>query len=61
MAEPGLAGRVLVVVMALFWAISVSRRLGFGAPIVLFEKPKPGLTTPPPSGFLGDLGLLGSF
>lgn len=57
-AEPGRAGGGLVA-MALFWAIMASRILGFGGPMVLLDKPSPGRATP--SGFLGELGLLGSF
>ena len=57
-AEPGRAGTVLVAI-ARRWAIIASRTLGFDVPMVLFDKPKPGRA--PPSGFLGDLGLLGSF
>ena len=58
MAEPGRVVPALVV-MARFCASIASRTLGFEVPIVLFDKPRPGRA--PPSGFLGDLGLLGSF
>lgn len=58
-AEPGRAGSVLVV-KALFWAIMVSLSEGFELlPIVLFEKPSPGLTAG--SVLAGAFGLCGSF
>jgi hypothetical protein len=57
MAEPGLAGRFLVVRFALFCAIKVSRRLGLLDDMVLLERPRPGRGA---SLFFGELGLLGS-
>jgi hypothetical protein len=56
MAEPGRAGRFLVDSVAFFWANMASRRLGL-LDIVLLDIPRPGLGA---SGFLGELGLLGS-
>lgn len=63
MAEPGLAGRVLLAAkaaFAFFCASIVSLSEGFGGPVVLLEKPKPGRTAAG-SGFLGELGLSGEF
>ena len=60
MAEPGRAGKFLLAIAAFFCANIVSRREGFGGPVVLFEKPKPGRTVVV-SGFLGELGLSGAF
>lgn len=39
----------------------VSLREGFGGPVVLLEKPIPGLAATTVSGFLGEFGLSGAF
>lgn len=59
MADPGRGGRFLPAMAAFFCASIVSRRLGLGGPMVLFDKPRPGRVVP--SAFLGELGLCGSF
>ena len=59
-AEPGRAGRFLLAIAAFFCASMVSRKEGFGGPVVLFENPNPGRTLAA-SGFLGELGLSGAF
>lgn len=61
-ADPGRACRFLLAIAALFfWAsIIVSFREGFGGPVVLFEKPKPGRAATG-SAFLGEWGLSGAF
>jgi hypothetical protein len=57
MAEPGRAGRFRAARVAFFLATIVSLSVGF-PPIVLLDKPSPGLAGVP---FFGELGLLGSF
>jgi hypothetical protein len=59
-AEPGRAGRFLLAIAAFFCASIVSLREGFGGPVVLFEKPRPGRTATV-SAFLGEFGLSGAF
>jgi hypothetical protein len=59
-ADPGRAGKFLLAMAAFFWANIVSRREGFGGPVVLLEKPRPGRAVVV-SGFLGELGLSGAF
>jgi hypothetical protein len=58
-ADPGRAGRFLAAIAAFFCANIVSLREGFELPIVLLERPSPGRAAT--SGFLGELGLFGSF
>jgi hypothetical protein len=57
MADPGRAGRFFVAIVAFFWAIMVSLRLGLLGPMVLFDSPRPGRAD---STFWVGLGLLGS-
>lgn len=45
MADPGRAGGFLAAIAAFFWANIVSRRDGFGGPVVLLENPSPGRAT----------------
>ena len=58
-ADPGLAGMFFEAKTAFFWAIIVSLNDGFGAEVVLLEKPSPG-RTPTGSVFFGEFGLPGS-
>jgi hypothetical protein len=61
MAEPGRAGMFLLAIAAFFCASIVSLNDGFGGPVVLLEKPKPGRTPTTGSAFFGELGLSGAF
>lgn len=60
MADPGRAGRFLFAMAAFFCANMVSLSEGFGGPVVLLLKPRPGLATTG-SAFFGELGLSGAF
>jgi hypothetical protein len=60
-AEPGLAGKLLFAIEAFFCASIVSLREGFGGPVVLFEKPRPGRGATVASTFFGEFGLSGAF
>jgi hypothetical protein len=58
MADPGRGGTLRAASDACFWAIIVSRSEGLPVPMVLFDKPSPGLAV---GSALAALGLPGSF
>lgn len=60
-AEPGRVGIVLVAICAFFCANIVSLKEGLGGPVVLLEKPRPGLVELTAAAFFGALGLSGEF